>query len=129
MRADILLLRQWLAAPKMNESKAAPTTINPVTIIETLDAVVESVEPALRLFLNYPTQRLLAILLPLVHNAEAFATWLRQTNVESKDPSLALDAYLRSCNRLCTSLIDWHNALILARVTHDLDSRPPELQN
>jgi hypothetical protein len=104
-------------------------SVTPVTVIETLDAVVESVEPALLLFLNYPTQRLLGILLPLVHEAEDFATWVRQTEVESNDPAPAPNMYLSCCDRLSSSLVDWHNALISARLKHDLEGRGPEVQN
>jgi hypothetical protein len=127
MRHDISLLRQWLGC--QGGISSVPTEVTPMSVLETLEAVIESAEPALRLFLNFPTQRLLAILLPMVREAREFADWLRQTEVASEDPVLLPDTYASCCDRLCAALVDWHNALMLTQVTHDLDARAPEVQN
>src|ERR1700692_4847007 len=58
IRNDILFLRQWFDAPPERDLIHALTEVTPFTVLATLARVIESVEPALRVFLNYPTQRL-----------------------------------------------------------------------
>src|ERR1700722_3026558 len=88
IRNDILFLRQWFDAPAERDSIYAPTEVTPVTVLATLAKVIESVEPALRFFLNYPTQRLSVFLLKFVSDAQSFVCWFSTRAGTSKDPSL-----------------------------------------
>lgn len=129
IRADIRFMRQWFDAPRQRNKAAAITDVTPVTVLATLETVVESVEPALRFYLNYPTQRLSVFLNHFVDEADAFVDWLGSHAEVSRDSSLSAEMYQRSCERLHLSLRDWHNAIILAAVQYQIDTKTPEIQH
>ncbi len=129
IRADIRLMRQWHGAAPGCAPKSTVTEVTPTTVLDTLETVVESVEPALRLFLNYPTQRLWVFLKYFVDEADRFVSWLAMNAGTSHDPSLTMQQYERSADRLLASLRDWHNSLILAGIAHELDMDRPEIQH
>jgi len=78
----------------------------PVTVLATLEKVTESVEPALRFFLNYPTQRLSVFLIGFIEESQTFVSWLSADDSVSADPSLTAAMYRQSCERLHDSLRD-----------------------
>ncbi len=129
IRADVGFMRLWFDAPRERDSTEAITEVTPVTVLATLEKVVESVEPALRFYLNYPTQRLSVFLNYFVDEADAFVDWLGSRAEASRDSSLSAEMYQQSCERLRLSLRDWHNAIVLAAVRCEIDTETPETQH
>lgn len=129
IRIDLHLMRRWHGAIMICVPQGAVTEVTPVTVLDTLEAVVESVEPALRFYLNYPTQRLSVFLLNFVDEADGFVAWLSEHGGESQDALLNADVYQQSIERLRASLRDWHNSLILAGIRYELDMDTPETQH
>ena len=76
IRKGIRFLRQWFDAPPERDSMHSLTEVTPITVLTTLEAVIESVEPALRFFLSYPTQRLSVFLIKAVDDAGDGVGWL-----------------------------------------------------
>ena len=93
IRADIHLLRRWFDAPREGDPTGTITEVTPVTVLATLEKVIKSVEPALRFFLNYPTQRLSGFLIGFIEESQTFVSWLSADDSVSPDPG---DATLSS---------------------------------
>jgi hypothetical protein len=98
--------------------------VTAATAICTLNAIVESVEPNLRFCLNYPTQRLSVILTQFIDEADNCVAWLSTRTGASRDATLSAEMYQPSCGRLYASLRDWNNAIVFARVLHQIDDTP-----
>jgi hypothetical protein len=129
MRGNIRLMRQWHGVPPGYALQGAITEVTPSTVLDTLEAVVDSVEPALRFYLNYPTQRLSVFLRNFIDEANRFVSWLCEHGGESQDPLLNADFYQQAADNLRASLQDWHNSLLLAGIQHELDMDTPEIQH
>lgn len=129
IRADIHLLRRWFDAPREGDPTGTITAVTPVTVLATLEKVTESVEPALRFFLNYPTQRLSVFLIGFIEESQTFVSWLSADDSVSADPSLTAAMYRQSCERLHDSLRDWRNSIVIAGALHELDADTPEMQH
>ncbi len=129
LRADIRFMRQWFDLPPQRIPAERITAVTPATVLSTLEAIVESVEPALRFYLNYPTQRLCAILTQFIEQADECVAWLNTNTDASHDSSLSAEMYQQSCERLCESLRDWHNAIVCACALHLIDADMPEVQH
>jgi hypothetical protein len=129
LRTDIAFMRRWYEAPPARDLTGNITEVTPAAILATLEKIVESAEPALRFFLNYPTQRLSVVLNYFVDESETFLSWLTTFDEASCDPSLNATMYQQSSERLRASLASWHNAVILAGIEYGLDTDTPEIQH
>jgi hypothetical protein len=129
IREDIRLMRQWYGVESGATSKGVIAEVTPASVLDTLETVVESVEPALRFYLNYPSQRLCIFLKHFVDEADRFVSWLSIYDSEYRDPALSREQYQHAADRLQASLRDWHNSLVLTGIEHELDMDTPEVQH
>jgi hypothetical protein len=129
LRIDIRFMRRWFDLPVKRNPEDEITEVTPATVLSTLEAIVESVEPALRFYLNYPTQRLSAILTHFIGEADECVAWLNTRTEASSDSSLSVAMYEQCCERLNASLLHWRHAIVCARALHQIDADTPEVQH
>jgi hypothetical protein len=77
-------------------------------------------DPALALFLAYPTKRLSATLIKAAADASTAVAWLAQ------NPPSEQEAYAKCCERIQSGIADWRLSVDLKRAEHDLDIGLPE---
>ena len=83
-------------------------------------------DPALSLFLAYPTWRLSAALIKAAADATAAVAWLAQNPpTDAEIPHLAQE-YMACSERIQAGIADWRLSVDLKRVEHDLDCGPAE---
>jgi hypothetical protein len=78
-------------------------------------------DPALALFLAYPTKRLSATLIKAAADASTAMAWLAQN-----PPAETHQEYAACCERIQSGISDWRLSVDLKRAEHDLDIGPPE---
>lgn len=90
-------------------------------MLDTVSLLFVRYDPALALFLGYPTRRLSATLIKAATDASAAVAWLAQN-----PPATEQQEYTACCERIQSGIADWRLSVDLKRAEHDLDVGEPE---
>ena len=95
-------------------------------MLRTVHVMFDTADPALSLFLKYPTLRLALVLTEAAADASTAVAWLAQNPPSDAEiPHLAQE-YAGCCDRLQSGIADWRLSVDLKRAEYDLDLGPVE---
>jgi hypothetical protein len=95
-------------------------------MLRTVHVMFDTADPALSLFLKYPTLRLALVLTQGAAEASTAVARLAQNPPsDSESPHLAQE-YAACCERIQSGIADWRLSVDLKRAEYDLDLGPVE---
>jgi len=94
-------------------------------MLEAVKVMFVTADPALSLFLGYPTRRLSAALIKGSADAATAVAWLAQ-NPPSDSVTVLSQEYAACCERIQSGIGDWRLSVDLKRAEFDLEFGPAE---
>jgi hypothetical protein len=125
LSTDLDRVRRMLG-PLAFEVSADPDVYTHARMLTFADSLLQSSNPALALFLYYPTKRLAQVLVKSAADATAAVAWLAQHPPEISDPAARQDEYQACCERIQSGIADWRLSVDLKWAMHDFDYCQPE---
>jgi len=95
-------------------------------MLDTVDEMFVAADPALSLFLAYPTRRLSSALIKAAADAATAVAWPAQNPPSNSEIPHLDQEYEVCCERIQSGIADWRLSVDLKRVWHDLDVGLPE---
>jgi hypothetical protein len=123
--AEVDLLRQLLGDREIQVT----VPMNGMTharILEEVNEMFVSADPALSFFLAYPTRRLSTALIKAAADAASAVAWLAQNPPTDWTVTDLVQEYDACCERVRSGIRDWRLSVDLKRVERDLDFGPAE---
>jgi hypothetical protein len=126
LRTELVQLRQLLS-DRVIDITVPMGAMTHARMLETLNDMFVSNEPALALFLAYPTRRLWSPLIKAAADAATAVAWLAQNPPTDSTVTALTRDYAACCERLQSGIADWRLSVDLKRVEYDLDLGPREM--